>query len=136
MIHLALNLSETIHNLKGLDYLSVKVASEQDTHFSQDLVQKSAYELYSVIRKEASERFVRNGPGCDRVVAFLKEAARLLNKDAITGEMQIKLAAAVVLDESYGRLIKNARDEKTRQNFTEQQAYGREFFLELVSEVI
>jgi hypothetical protein len=136
MIHLALDLSKTIHDLKGLDYLSVKVASEQDTQFSQDLIQKSAYEIYGVIHKEASERFVRSGPVCDRVVAFLKKAAQLLNKNEIPAEMQVKLAAAVVLDESFNRLLKTAKSETTRQKFAEQQAYGREFFLELVSEVI
>jgi hypothetical protein len=136
MIHLALDLSNTIHNLKGLDYLSVKVASDQDTLFSQDLIRKSAYEIYGVIRKEASERFVNSGPINDRVVAFLVKAAKLLNKDIIPHELQAKIAATVVLDESYGRLIKSANDEKTRKKFAEQQAYGREFFLELVSEAI
>lgn len=136
MILLAMDLSKTIHDLEGLDYLSVKVASDQDTLFSQDLIQKSAHEIYGVIYKEASERFVREGPPCDRVVAFLQKAAELLNKNRIPAELQVKIAAAVVLDDSYTRLIKAANDEETQQKFAEQRAYGREFFLELVSEAI
>ena len=79
---------------------------------------------------------MRSGPLHDRVIAFLVKAAELLNKDIIPPELQVKIAAAVVLDESYGRLIKTASDKKTRKKFEEQQSYGREFFLELVSEAI
>ncbi len=136
MIEVALELSRTIHDLKGLDYLSVKVAAEQETMFSQELVQKAASEIYGVICKEASARVNGETPLSDKVVSFLEKSAALLKREDISPEMRVKLAAAVVVDGTYQSLIDAAKDESTQQKYAAQQAYGREFFLELVREVI
>ena len=136
MIEIALELSQAVHNLKGLDYLSIKVAAEQETMLSQVVVQKAADELYGVICKEASDRTKEDKPLCDKVVSFLVKSARLLKREDISPEMSVKLAAAVVVDETYQALHNAAKDEYAQQKYAEQQAYGREFFLELVREVI
>lgn len=136
MIEVALELSQTVHNLKGLDYLSVKVAAEQETLLSQEVVKQAADTLYGVICKEASDRTRGDAPLCDKVVAFLTKSASLLKREDISPEMGIKIAAAVVVDETYQSLLDGTEDKATQQKYAEQQAYGREFFLELVREVI
>ena len=134
MIATALELSKTVHNLKGLDYLSVKVAAEQETLVSQHVVRQASDALYGVICKEASARVSDKVLLCDRVVSFLEKSAKLLSRENISAEMRVKLAAAVVVDDAYTELRKGS--DAAQQKYAEQQSYGREFFLELVREVI
>lgn len=136
MIEVALELSQVVHDLKGLDFLSVKVAAEQDAMISQTVVKTASDEIYGVICKEAFVRVRGDAPLCEKVVSFLEKSASLLKREDISPEMGVKLAAAVVVDETYQALIGGTQDARLKQKYASQQAYGREFFLELVREVI
>lgn len=136
MIEVALELSRAVHDLKGLDFLSIKVAAEQEAMLSQTVVQKASDEIYGVICKEASARVRGDAPLCEKVLSFLEKSASLLKREDISPEMGVKLAAAVVVDETYQSLIDGTDDTRLQQKYATQKAYGREFFLELVREVI
>jgi hypothetical protein len=124
-----------VHDLKGLDFVSVKIASEQDALHSQEVVKAASSEIYGVICKEAAAHVRTEDPLCMKVVSLLKEAADVLKKEPLSDEMGVKIAAAVSLDDAYGEMLKSAAG-KQQEKLAEQRAYGREFMLELVREVI
>ena len=133
--HLAHDLSRAVHDLKGLDFVSTQMVGEKDTHLSQGVVKVASEGLYGVICKEASAYVRGENPLGIKVVGFLKSAAKVLKKDPMPDSMDVKLAAAVTLDETLSSQMKTA-EGKDAEKLAEQRAYGREFFLELVREVI
>jgi len=119
MYKFAAEVSHLVHAIGGLDTLAEKTASENASREAQQTCCLAADNLYAVIQKKASEEC--EGDLC-RLVSKMAQA---LEKPPLTTEQYVKLAAAVEVD----KVLCGTKTAEIR-------AFGREFFVSLLREVL
>jgi hypothetical protein len=135
MLSFALEASRIAHQLQTLDEIAVKIASADGSALAQNTVAKASNDLYTVIVKEAmdnSKSNIRHVP----VTNFVNKLAGVLGKKTVNNDMRIKLAAAVVADDVLTDLMSQISDETKIAELRETQLYGREYFIELLRNVL
>lgn len=131
----AQDLSATVQNIRALDSVAVKIASAEGSLETQMLKAAASSELYGVMEKTAEEQFPGHSPS-DQMLLLVEKVAAWNNKAPISGEARLKIAAAVLADTALTSVIRDSDDQTEREKLAESRAFGREFFLELIGEVI
>lgn len=135
MLGVATEISQLVHAISTMDTLAEKVASAQGSALVQQSTSQASNDLYNVIVKVASDQ-TPHQPRHKQVVDCVCKIAQLTGKPAPIGESQQKLAAAVVVDETLSEVIPTEENQAERTKLAEARAYGREFVMSLLKEVI
>jgi hypothetical protein len=134
MLSIASDISHLLHAQDKLETLAIKTASADISLDAQTANRDAADGIYRAITKEAGYR--ADGQNPFRFCLTIKKMASALNKEQPTPDTQLKMAAAVVVDEALCNSIQTMTDPKDQLKIAEQIAYGREYLSELLRGVL
>ena len=135
MLNFAMEVSRAAHDIGKMDDVAIKVASASDSVRAQNTVAQAAYMLYSVIEKRASEDNAEH-PCTVSVPHCVEKMAYCLNKPPLTPGQLAKLAAVVAVDGAVSVVQAQETNPTEQQKLAEMRAYGREYFVSLLREVL
>ena len=126
--------SRLVHNMGRLEEFAVKTAEEKDAALIGATNARAASDLYAVMAKEAA--FVPDGSNPFRLCRTVSKLAQELEKTAPGAITQLKIAAAVAVDDTFERVLSSNIGDTSKTKIAELQAYGREYVVELLRGVI
>jgi hypothetical protein len=126
--------SRLVHNMGRLEEFAVKTAEEKDAALIGASNARAASDLYAVMAKEAA--FMPDGSNPFRMCRTVSKLAHELEKTAPGAITQLKLAAAVAVDDTFDRVLASGINGASKTKIAELQAYGREYVVELLRGVI
>lgn len=132
----AYDLSDTVHALGTMEAIGVKVASANSCMESQNVVAQCSSDLYSVMYKRAMAETFIGEPSYIRVAAFIDKVASIVGKEKPPVDLQYKIAAAVLADDTLCEMVNNCEDAIQKAKYAECRSYGREFVAELLRKAI
>ena len=135
MLNFAMEVSRAAHDIGKMDDVAIKVASASDSVRAQNTVAQAADMLYSVISKRASEDLVEQ-PEVYGIPNCVNKMACYLGKPELGIGQITKLAAVVAADKAIGEVIAQESNAAEQQKLAEMRAYGREYFVSLLREVL
>lgn len=135
MLAFASEVSELVHGIGALDEVGVKVAEADVASVSQLAAAHSSNMLYDVIYKQAMAETPVDWPNHFRVASFVSKMASTLRKPEVQSSQMHKMAAAVKVDDSLTSIMPTASGEGL-QKLAEVRSFGREYFMELLREVL
>jgi hypothetical protein len=126
--------SRVLHNMASLEEFAVKTAEAQDTALVGLANFTAASSLYGVMAKEAA--FSDDGSNPYRMCRMVTKLAQELGKPAPDAVTQLKVAAAVAVDDTFNTVLASDIQDSEKAKVAELQAYGREYVAELLRGVI
>lgn len=135
MLNFALEASNIAHQLRTLEDIAIKVACADSCAIAQNTVAKASNDLYNVIVKEAlsgNPTEIRHMP----VVKYVNKLATVLGKQPASNDLQVKIAAAIVVDDALNTLVSQTTNDAKIAELREAQLFGREYFVELLRNVL
>jgi hypothetical protein len=127
-----------VHSVAAFTGLAVKVASAEGSAFAQQISAVSSDVLYDVMVKEAEVQG-EAVPRHRNVVAYINKLAESQGKPTIPAPMQHKIATIVTVDDSISDVLTNQVGVKTASEYSQlfgMRAFGREFFMDIIQELI
>lgn len=135
MEKLAQDLSRIVNSVAVLDEIAEKVASDNSSFTAQQSTAAVADAVYEVICKEASA--YPAATHLERVEGTIVKLSHGLGKEPVDDTMRLKLAAAIAVDEALsGQLVDTRLPDTEVQKIAETRAYGREYMVSLLREVL
>lgn len=135
MEKLAQDLSRIVNSVAVLDEIAEKVASDNSSFSAQQSSAAIADAVYEVICKEASA--YPADTHLERVEGTIVKLSHDLGKEPVDDTMRLKLAAAISLDEVLSAQLVNTQLPNSEvQKIAETRAYGREYMVSLLKEVL
>lgn len=126
--------SQVLHSMGSLEEFAVKTASADDVALIGANNANASIALYGVMAKEAS--FQSDGSNPYRMCRMVTKFAQDLGKPVPEALMQLKIAAAVTVDDTFDRVLSTDISAEDKAKVAELQSYGREYIAELLREVI
>lgn len=126
--------SRVVHNLGTLDVYAEKTAEDNDVVALGTCTAQAANALYGVMAKEAE--FLPDGSNPFRMCRAITKLARDLGKDPPDAVTQLKIAAAVAVDDTFNQVLQSDIIDSEKAKVAELQAYGREYLAEILRGVI
>jgi hypothetical protein len=126
--------SRLVHNMGSLEEFAVKTAEMKDVSLIGVSNASAASSLYAVMSKEAE--FIPDGSNPFRMCRIVSKLAQELEKPLPGAITQLKIAAAVAVDDTLDRVLSSGIREESKAKIAELQAYGREYVVELLRGVI
>lgn len=126
--------SRVLHSMGTLEEFAVKTAETRDTAMIGDVNAGSAFALYGVMAKEAA--FELDGSNPYRMCRMVTKLAQELGKQVPSAATQLKIAAAVAVDDTCVDVLASDICDSEKAKVAELQAYGREYMAELLRGVI
>jgi hypothetical protein len=127
-------ISQVVHNMGRLEEFATKTAEAQDVALIGEGNARAATALYGVMAKEAE--FVSDGSNPFRMCRTVVKLARELGKPVPGALTQLKLAAAVAVDDTFNTVLASDLCDSEKAKVAELQSYGREYITELLRGVI
>ena len=127
-------ISRILHNIGTLEEFAVKTAEAKDTAVIGVTNADASSSLYAVMAKEAE--FTPDGSNTFRMCRLVTKLAQELDKPVPDVFTQLKLAAAIAVDDSFDRVLSFDIDNSEKAKVAELQAYGREYVVELLRGVL
>jgi len=127
-------ISRLVHNMGRLEEFATKTAEAKDTALIGVTNANAASDLYAVMAKEAA--FTPDGTNPFRMCRTVSKLAQELEKTPPGAITQLKIAAAVAVDDTFERVLSSNIGETSKAKIAELQAYGREYVVELLRGVI
>ncbi len=134
MLSIANNISHLLHTQGKFEVIAVKTASADTSMEAQAASRDVADGIYRAITKVAT--YQSDGKNPFRFCHTVMKMAHVLNKQPVSKDTQVKLAAAVVVDETLCGTLQTTSDPKEQLKLAEQIAYGREYLSELLRGVL
>ena len=134
MLSIASSISHLLHQQDKFEAIAVKTASAATSLDAQVASRDMADGIYRAITKVAV--YEPDGKNPFRFCSTVMKMAQVLRKDPITPETQVKIAAAIVVDETLCTTIQSQSDPAEQLKLAEQLAYGREYISELLRGVL
>lgn len=128
---IAHDISQLVHAIGAMDSIAEKVASADSSAECQRASCQASFELYNVIVKEASDTSSPQ-PLHAQVVSFVDKIAHILGRNKLSEDARLKIAAAITTDEALQAVMQKVASAK----LSSAQAYGREYLMALLREVI
>jgi hypothetical protein len=117
-----------------LEQYAVKTAEAHDVAMIGVNNANAATVLYGVMAKEAE--FSPDGSNPFRMCRMMAKFASDLGKPTPDAVTQLKVAAAVAVDDTFKTVLDSGIDNSEKTKVAEMQAYGREYIAELLRGVI
>lgn len=117
-----------------LEEFAEKTADVKDVGLIGMSNAQAASSLYGVMAKEAS--FAPDGSNPFRMCRTIAKIARELGKPEPGAVTQLKIAAAVVVDDTFDAALNSEVDDSEKMKIAELQYYGREYITELLRGII
>jgi len=133
MRQFALDVVAQLNSLTQLEKLAVQVPSERSSAEAQYTQAVASDQLYAVICKQAAEEPALNK--WEQVCDLTDKLARVLDKDPLSNDVKAKLAAAVIVDDTFTSQLKAASEDE-RVKVATTQLYGREFMVDLLKGIL
>lgn len=130
----AQEVSSVLHSMRTLDEYAVKTAEVADVSRIEAANAGSASALYGVMSKEAS--FAPDGSNPFRMCRLVTKLAQDLGKPVPDALMQLKVAAAVAVDDAFEQVLGSDVADTEKAKVAELRLYGREYLAELLRGVI
>ena len=127
-------ISRILHNIGTLEEFAVKTAEVRDTALIGMTNADASSSLYAVMTKEAE--FVSDGSNPYRMCRMVTKLAQELDKPVPDVFTQLKIAAAVAVDDTFDKVLSFDIDVSEKAKVAELQAYGREYIVELLRGVL
>lgn len=127
-------ISRLVHTMGKMDEFAVKTAEAKDVALIGMGNASAASSLYAVMAKEAA--FTPDGSNPFRLCRTVSKLAQELEKPLPGALTQLKIAAAVAVDDTFDRVLNSDLQDTERAKIAELQAYGREYVMELLRGVI
>lgn len=134
MYSFSIEVSKTAHAINMLENVAVKTASAEDSFSAQLTTAIASDRLYDVIVKQATDYSPKRF-NCLPVTQCVVKMAAYLGKPAPSDELCVKLAAAVAVDDALSQTLSTVTGTEA-EKVAAVRAYGREYFMELLREVI
>ena len=128
------DVSRLLHDMGKLEAFAVKTAEATDVAFIGASNATAATTLYGVMAKEAA--FAPDGSNPYRMCRMVTKVAAELGKPGPDPTTQLKIAAAVAVDDTFNKVLASDLENNERLKIAELQSYGREFIAELLRGVI
>ncbi len=132
----AFELRDTLFSLKKMDDLGVKLAEADTCALSQQAVAIGCDSLYDTLYKTAMAHTVNGEPGHMRMITFVEKLAEITHGRPVPLDLQYKLAAAVLADDTLTEVLKTSNDKVACKKFAESRRYGRELVAEFLREAL
>ena len=130
MRQFAQKVASLLTELKQLETVAIKTASEKVSKEAQKTQAKASSYLYDVIKKEAA---ILPGAEHNQVLALVNKMAAILGKPGVSNDTKSKLAAAVLVDKTlFTRLGTTQEKEKVASCIL----YGREHIADILQEIL
>lgn len=126
--------SQVLHSMGTLEEFAVKTAEVKDVALIGANNANAAIALYGVMAKEAS--FLPDGSNPYRMCRMVSKFAQDLGKPTLDAVTQLKIAAAVAVDDAFNTVLSSGTADPEKAKVAELQSYGREYIAELLREVI
>ena len=126
--------SQVLHSMGSLEEFAVKTADEKDTALIGAHNAGAAIALYGVMAKDAG--FAPDGSNPYRMCKMVTKFAQELGKPSPDSITQLKIAAAVAVDDTFSDVLAMDIRDSEKAKIAELRAYGREYLAELLRGVI
>lgn len=134
MHHFAIEVARLTHSLCAGADVAEKIASAEGCAATQSVVAEGSDGLYSVIIKQAAEIGTPTAAHHRQVVDCVVKVAQVLGKPIPSVQLQQKIAAVVAADDALALTVKTAGAD--REKLAKMQLFGREFFVNLLRDIV
>ena len=121
---------EKLGLMDSMEKIAVESPSAQASADAQVANVKAAHLFYEVLQKKAEEVFV--GESHERFCGLVEKIAECTGKETPPVHIQVKIAAAVLVDDMLTAQLSKEDTEKVATT----RAYGREFITALLQEAL
>jgi len=130
MYKFATEVVEKLALMGAMEKIAVDTSSAQASLDAQVANVKAAHMFYEVLQKKAEATCTGNS--ADKFCSLVEKIAEHTGKSALTGDMQHKIAAAVLVDTTLTKELQKEANDKVAT----LRAYGREFITTLLQEAL
>jgi len=135
MLRFAKEISTLVHQVGTMEKIAMQTSSVEACAMAQKATGEAATHLYNVIVKEACAQHTGESLNHYVVSSFIMKLAHVLGKTC-DRDVQLKLAAAIASDDVIDITMKNLTNPVELAKLAEMKVFGREYFTELLREVL
>lgn len=132
MLNFAINIRQIVQDLREIDDIATKIASDQTSCEAQQLLKQGANALYSQLVREACYNDLSAIPTHTKVVTLINKVAEALGYPELNPGDNLELAAMTVADEALSTVLESTPNEK----LAEARDFGREYFATLLQRIL